>query len=322
MTKTPTYSIVVPAYNEESVLPLFYEKIVEVFANQPEEYEVIFVDDGSSDKTYEILEELYKKNPRFKNVKLSRNFGHQLAVTAGLEHAAGQAIVIIDVDLQDPPEVILEMIKKWKEGYQIVYGTRSKRHDESIFKRITANAFYRLLDSWSDKAKIPRNVGDFRLIDRRVLEVFLALPERQRFLRGLFAWMGFKSCSVVYERAGRAAGESHYPLSRMIKFATDGLIGFSMAPLRLVLQLGVLISLISFLAVVVALGLHLLGIYAISGWAIVALSVFFMGGVQLCMIGVLGTYIGRIYEEVQHRPLYITDKTSGIQKDALEKISA
>lgn len=309
-------SIVVPCYNEDAVLPEMHRRLVAVL-EQIEDltFELIYTDDGSNDHTPDLLRELQASDARVRVVTLSRNFGHQLAVTAGLEHATGDALVIVDADLQDPPEVIPEMIARWHDGYQVVYGLRATRAGESRFKRWTAKAFYRLINVVSD-IEIPLDVGDFRLLDRKVVDVLLAMPERDRFLRGMVSWIGFKQVAVIYDREPRRAGESKYPFMKMLRFAVDSVISFSFVPLRLAIWVGCGAILASFGGIVYALAIRLYTTTWVRGWASIFTAVLFLGGVQLITLGIVGEYVGRIYAEVKLRPLYVVRERLGFVDEA------
>ncbi|MCL4101400.1 dolichol-phosphate mannosyltransferase [Fibrobacter sp. UWH9] len=299
-------SVIIPVFNEEEIVAKTYEVLEEELKNV--EHELIFVNDGSKDRTREIVEGLLPSNPNNKIVNFSRNFGHQAAFSAGLDKASGDAVVIIDGDLQDPPSLIHEMLEKWREGYQVVYAQRNKRAGETIFKKFTAFAFYRLIGKLTS-IEIPPDTGDFRLMDRCVVDQLKNLPERSRFLRGLVCWVGFKKIGVKYDRAERTAGTSKYPLKKMLRLAFDGITGFSSAPLKLSFYAGMF-------ATIVGLGLFVWSIIekifypttTVPGWASLMTAIVFFGGVQLISIGIMGEYIGRIYDEVKQRPLYIEDK--------------
>lgn len=298
------YSIVVPVYNEEEVAQVSYARLKKTMDSLNESYELIFVNDGSKDKTYEIMKEICEKDPNAKLIDFSRNFGHQIAITAGMDLAEGQAIVVIDADLQDPPEVIPEMINKWKEGYDVVYGKRTKRKGESIFKRATASIFYRFLHNMTN-VDIPVDVGDFRLIDRKVCDAMKSIHEKNRFVRGLVSWAGFKQGAVEYVREERFAGVTKYPLSKMIKFASDAITGFSYKPLKIATFLGVLVSIggFGYLLWVVYETLFLGG--TMRGWASsISINLIF-NGITLIILGIIGEYVGRIYDESKNRPLYL-----------------
>jgi len=306
-------SIVVPCYNEELVLAELHDRLVSVLDQIGNfDGEIIYVDDGSADQTLLLLQQLQRDSPRVRVVSLSRNFGHQIAVTAGLEHAAGDAVVIIDADLQDPPEVIPEMVARWQDGYQVVYGLRAKRDGETTFKLWTAKAFYRLINRVSE-VEIPLDVGDFRLIDRQVVDVLLEMPERDRFLRGMISWVGFKQVAVIYDRAARHAGETKYPLIRMLRFAVDSVISFSFAPLRLAIWVGFAAIVAAVAGIVYALIIRIYTTTWVRGWASIFTAVLFLGGVQLVTLGIVGEYVGRIYAEVKLRPLYVVRERLGFE---------
>jgi len=299
-------SVIVPLYNEEEIVEKTFLTLEEELKNI--EHQIIFVNDGSKDRTREILEQLLQKTPYNELVNFSRNFGHQAAFSAGLQHAKGDAVVIIDGDLQDPPSLIHDMISKWQEGYQVVYAQRNKRRGESLFKRFSAYCFYRVIHALTN-IEIPPDTGDFRLMDRVVVDQLNSLPERSRFLRGLVCWVGFKKVGILYDRAERTAGISKYPLRKMIRLAIDGITGFSTTPLKISFLVGLL-------ATIIALGVFIWSILekvlfpetTVPGWASLMGAIVFFGGIQLISIGILGEYIGRIYDEVKQRPLYIEDK--------------
>ena len=301
---TPTLSIVVPCYNEQESIHACHEKLTQVLSALKESYEIVYVDDGSRDQTAALLEQIYARDSHVVVVRLSRNFGHQPAVTAGLSASLGNAVVIIDADLQDPPELIPEMVKLWRSGYKVVYGIRQTRDGETPFKLWTAKAFYRLINSLSD-VEIPVDTGDFRLIDRVVVDVFLQMPERHRLLRGMWSWIGFSQVGLPYQRGPRFAGETKYPLRKMLGLALDGIVSFSVVPLRLVTALGFLSAGAAFLGIVYTLWVRLLTHSWVRGWAISFVGMLFMAGVQMLCLGILGEYIGRIYTESKQRPLFI-----------------
>lgn len=274
--------------------------------------EFVFVDDGSKDKTAQILIRLQREDPRVRAILLSRNFGHQIAVTAGIEHAAGNAVVVIDADLQDPPEIILTMVGRWKAGVDVAYGVREQRDGESAFKLWTAKAFYRLINHLSD-VEIPLDAGDFRLIDRRVVETLQTMPERDRFVRGMVAWSGFRQEPVYYKRAARFAGATKYPMRKMLRFATDGILSFSIVPLRLASYLGLAASALALFGILYALALRLFTDIWVAGWTFQIISELFLGGVQLMFLGIIGEYVGRIYAEVKRRPLYVVRDRLGFE---------
>lgn len=307
----PVYSIVIPIFNEQETLPELQKRLSYLMGALDGPVEVVLIDDGSMDSSYDIMLEMSHSDPRLKVAQLSRNFGHQTAITAGMDLAIGDAIVIMDADLQDPPEVVLEMAARWREGYEIIYGVREQRLGETWFKRTTAAVFYRLLRKMTD-LDIPADVGDFRLVDRKALNAFKSLREHSRYIRGLFTWIGFKQTGVSYKRAERFAGETKYPLNKMVKLATDGIVSFSIAPLRFALNCGFAIAILSLMAAAGAIIVKLTGIRVVPGWVSLVVVISFLGGVQLVVMGTLGEYIGRIYEEVRNRPLYIVRDASGI----------
>ncbi len=303
----PEISVIVPLYNEELVIEQMYKQLSGVMEKTGLTYEILLVNDGSSDRTVELARGICSSDQNVKLIIFSRNFGHQFAITAGMDRSSGEAVVVIDADLQDPPEVIPEMIQKWKEGYQVVYGVRDKREGESWFKLLSAAAFYRLLKRMTS-VDIPVDTGDFRLVDRRVLGEFNNMRERARFVRGMISWVGFKQTEVRYVRHERFAGETKYPFSKMLKFAIDGLLSFSLVPLKLASGLGLVSALVSFCFM--AYGLFMKYFYpdqVLPGWSSLFSAVLFIGGIQLICLGVLGEYIGRIYEEIKKRPLYIIE---------------
>ena len=305
-------SVVVPMYYEEAVAEECYKRLSKVMELNNYNYELIFVNDGSKDKTREILKQISSTDIRAKVINFSRNFGHQAAVTAGIVNAKGDAIVIIDADLQDPPELITDMINLWKNGHDVVYAKRKKRKGETWFKLVTAKYFYKFLDSMSD-VKIPQNTGDFRLIDKKVAKVFLSLPERNRFIRGMISWVGFNQVAIEYVRDERFAGETKYPLRKMIKFAADGIIGFSSKPLKLITTLGLLSVMLSFAILLYTIVSKLLQADIERGWTSIMLAISFFSGVQLLSLGIVGEYIARIYDETKGRPLYIIEEKLNIE---------
>ncbi len=300
----PTISIVAPVYNEAETLPALYPRIQEVMARSGESWELVLIDDGSRDGSADLIRQLRDQDERVRPVIFARNFGHQLAVTAGLDYSRGHAVVIIDADLQDPPEVILEMLDKWRQGYEVVYAVRSEREGESWFKLMTARIFYRLIYRITD-VDIPLDTGDFRLMDRKVVDVVNSMRERHRFLRGMSSWVGFRQTGVRYKRAARFAGETKYPLRKMVKFASDAVTSFSFFPLRLATYLGFISAGISILAIPLVVLLRASGSQAFFGQATTLIAVLFLGGVQLISLGILGEYLGRLYDEAKGRPLYI-----------------
>lgn len=300
----PVFTIIAPIYNENPTIPELYRRTCEVMDSTDESWELIMVDDGSSDGSTGVIRELAEKDRRVRPVIFARNFGHQLAVTAGLDYSRGQAVVIIDSDLQDPPEVILEMIAKWREGYEVVYAVRAEREGESWFKLFTASLFYRLIYRITD-VDIPMDTGDFRLLDRKAVEVLKRMRERHRFLRGMSVWIGFRQVGVTYDRAARFAGETKYPFKKMFKFALDAVTSFSYFPLQVATYFGFFLAGISLLAIPVVIATRLAGSQAFFGQATTLIAVLFLGGVQLISLGILGEYIGRLYDEAKGRPLYI-----------------
>lgn len=304
MSDSIVYSIVVPVYNEELVVLETYKRLKKVMDGVNEPYEIIFVNDGSKDKTAAIINEICQMDKNIKLIDFSRNFGHQIAITAGMDYAAGNAIVVIDADLQDPPEIIPKMIAKWKEGYDVVYGKRIERKGETFFKKFTAAMFYRILRRMTD-VDIPVDTGDFRLIDRKVCDALKRVNERNRYIRGIISWLGFRQIGVEFVRENRFAGETKYPLKKMMKFAFDAITSFSYKPLKLASYAGIFLSFISFIYLMVVLVQKLFIGGAVPGWAsIVAVNLFF-NGIILMMLGIIGEYIGRIYDEAKGRPLYV-----------------
>ena len=299
-----SYSIVAPIYNEMDNLPELYRRVKEVMDSTNETWELILVDDGSTDGSTTALREMAKKDQCVRSVIFARNFGHQVAVTAGLDYSRGDAVVIIDADLQDPPELILEMIKKWKEGYEVVYAVRAEREGESWFKLWTASLFYRLIYRITD-VKIPLDTGDFRLMDRSVVEVMNSMRERHRFLRGMSAWVGFKQIGVEYKRAARKAGETKYPFRKMLRLALNAITSFSYLPLQVATFFGFASAGIAIIAIPFVVYMRMTGSQAFFGQATTLIAVLFLGGVQLISLGILGEYIGRLYDEAKGRPLYI-----------------
>jgi dolichol-phosphate mannosyltransferase len=307
------YSIIAPCYNEEENLPELYQKIKTTLEKTGEVWELILINDGSRDRTAQVMRELHAADPRVHYIDFARNFGHQIAVTAGMDYAQGEAIILIDADLQDPPELILEMIDKWKEGYEVIYAVRTGRKGESWFKLMTAKLFYRLIYRITD-VDIPLDTGDFRLMDRKVVNAMRQMKERHRFIRGMTSWIGFKQTGVEYVRQERFAGATKYPLRRMVKFAWDAITGFSYFPLQLAMYLGFIIAAISSLFIFVVIVARLSGVQAFAGQATTLVMVLFLGGVQLISLGIIGEYLGRIYDEVKGRPLYVVSEAVGFEK--------
>ncbi|MBN1535327.1 MAG: glycosyltransferase family 2 protein [Anaerolineales bacterium] len=303
MTET-VISIIAPIFNEKETLPELYRRVSDVMRSTGENWELLLIDDGSTDGSTEIIQQFAQEDHHIKPVIFARNFGHQLAVTAGLDYARGNAVVIIDADLQDPPEVIIDMLKKWREGFEVVYAIRSKREGESWFKLFTASLFYRIIYRITD-VKIPLDTGDFRLLDRKVVDVLKNMREQHRFLRGMSVWVGFRQTGVEYERSARYAGETKYPFKKMFKFAKDAITSFSYLPLQLATYLGFVSAGLAILAIPVVVILRQSGSQAFFGQATTLIAVLFLGGVQLISLGILGEYIGRLFDEAKGRPLYI-----------------
>lgn len=302
-------TLVIPMYYEEKVANECYKRVKENLDKlENYEYEIIFVNDGSKDKTLEILEEISKKDENVKIISFSRNFGHQAAVTAGLQYVKGDCILIMDADLQDPPELIPDMLKLWEEGNEVIYGQRKSREGESAFKLFTAKMFYKTLNALSD-VEIPKDTGDFRLVDRKVVDTINSLPEHNKFLRGLFSWVGYKQTPFMYERKERFAGDTKYPLKKMLKLASDGIISFSTKPLKLVGALGIISIVISVLLLIYALVSYIFNLNNLSaGWTSIMVAITFFSGIQLMSIWIIAEYVGRIYDETKQRPQYIIDK--------------
>ena len=308
-------SIVIPVYFEENVIGVIYSRLKDILSRISYNYEIIFVDDGSMDRTLELLKEIASKDKSVKIISFSRNFGHQVAITAGIDEASGDGIILMDADMQDPPEVILEMIVKWEKGYDVVYAKRKHRIGESFFKKTTASIFYKLFNKLTD-VKIPLDTGDFRLIDRKIKNDLFKMREKNRFVRGIISWLGYRQTFVEFERLKRVSGETKYPLRKMIKFAYDGITSFSVFPLKIALNIG-------FFSILIALFLVFYAIYqylffptvTIPGWTSILVAVVFFGGVQLFTIGIIGEYVGRIFEESKNRPLYIISEKINFEKD-------
>lgn len=308
-------SLIIPMYYEELVAQECYNRTCGVLKKLEDyEYEIIFVNDGSKDKTLEILEEIAKNDKNVKVLSFSRNFGHQAAVTAGLKEVSGDAIVIIDADLQDPPELIPEMLKKWEEGNEVIYGKRKVRSGESVFKLMTSKMFYKTLNVFSD-VDIPKDTGDFRLVDRKVVDTMNSLPEHNKFLRGLWSWIGYKQYAFEYERKERLAGETKYPLKKMLKLASDGIISFSTKPLKIVGALGIFSIIMSICMLIYAILSYILKTRNLSaGWTSLMIAITFFAGVQLLSLWIISEYIGRIYDESKNRPQYIIDRKINIKE--------
>lgn len=307
-------SIIIPCFNEEDVICETIKRLQNLRKSSNEKFELIFVDDGSQDETLRHLKFFAEQDNQIKIICFARNFGHQIAVTAGIDAANGDAVILIDADLQDPPEVIHEMVAKYREGFDVVYGTRTERSGESKFKLLTARTFYRLLNKLSD-VPIPMDTGDFRLMSRRVVDTLRAMPENDRFVRGMVAWAGFQQTSLPYKRAERFAGVSKYPLAKMLSFATDGILSFSTKPLQLAVGVGLLAAAMSILGIFYALFLRIFTNNWVEGWTALIIAVLFIGGVQLICIGILGEYVGRIYSEAKKRPLYVVQEYIGFDDE-------
>lgn len=311
MNPLPRYSIIAPVFNEEDNLPELYRQMQQTMDATGEPWELILINDGSRDKSNEIMRGLHRQDSRVKTVEFAKNFGHQIAVTAGLDYAKGDAVVIIDADLQDPPSVILQMIQKWKEGYEIVFAVRIERKGETWFKEFTAKLFYRLIYRITD-IDIPLDTGDFRLIDRKAVDTLNTMRERHRFIRGMTSWVGFRQTGVEYVREERFAGETHYPFKKMFKFALDAITGFSYLPLQIATYAGFIIAGLSAIAALLVIYARLfLASQAFFGQATTLVAVLFLGGIQLITLGIIGEYLGRIYDEVKGRPLYVVREAQG-----------
>lgn len=306
-------SVIVPCLNEQEVICSTHQRLTAALEQAALDFEIIYVDDGSTDATPELLRELQTQDSRVRMVRFSRNFGHQIAITAGLEHASGDAVAIIDADLQDPPEVILEFLQKWMDGYDVVYGVRSERDGETAFKLWTAKAFYRLIGKLSE-TPIPLDTGDFRLMDRHVVEALLSMPERDRFVRGMVSWLGFSQVALPYHRAARAAGTTKFSLFKMLRFATDGIVSFSISPLRLATWMGFAASGFAILVMLYTLYERVFGTGVVRGWTSTMMAILFIGGVQLICLGIIGEYVGRIYGEAKRRPLYVVREKVGFEQ--------
>ena len=321
----PTLTVVIPIFNEEEVIPELARRlreVIQVWNTQIDSWEVVFVNDGSKDRSLEQLKLLATEESRFKVISFARNFGHQMAITAGLDRAEGEAVVIMDADLQDPPEVVSEMIARWREGFDVVYGVRTKRVGETLFKRASAAIFYRVLRAMLGGISIPADAGDFRLIGRPVVLAMRALRERHRFVRGMVAWVGFRQTAVYYARPARFAGETKYPIKKMVRFAIDGIASFSVVPLRFATWLGVLAGTMAGLTAAWATYQRFFGTGVVPGWTTIMIAVALGSSAQLLMTGVLGEYVGRIYEEIKRRPLYITQEEINLSSSAGERTHA
>ena len=315
------FSIVAPCYNEEGNLNELYRRIREIMDQTGANWELVLINDGSADRTAEMMRELHTADSRVHFIDFARNFGHQIAVTAGLDYAQGEAVIIIDADLQEPPELILEMIEKWKEGYQVVYAVRRERKGESWFKLFTAKLFYRIIYRITD-VNIPLDTGDFRLMDRKVVDALKHMQERHRFIRGMTSWVGFKQTGVYYTREERFAGQTKYPFRRMLKFALDAVTSFSFFPLQMATYLGFAIAALSGLGAILVIIARLFGNptnQPFFGQATTLVMVLFLGGVQLISLGIIGEYLGRIYDEVKGRPMYIVNEAVGFAESVKRK---
>jgi dolichol-phosphate mannosyltransferase len=308
-------SIVVPCYNEQEVFGETYRRLTATFEqldSSKYQYEIIFVNDGSRDNTLEQIQEIIKIDTRIKGINFSRNFGHQIAITAGLDNCKGDAAVVIDADLQDPPSVILEMVKKWEEGYDVIFGKRNARAGESTFKLLTAKWFYRFINRLSD-VDMPLDTGDFRLMDRNALDQFLSMRETYRFVRGMVAWIGFKQTFVEYDRESRFAGTTKYPLKKMLRLASDAILSFSNTPLKIATFVGFITSIVAFFGILYSLYMRLFTDNFVEGWTLLMISVLLIGGIILLVLGIIGEYVGRIYGEIKQRPLYIIRDKLGFE---------
>ncbi|MGH9682733.1 MAG: glycosyltransferase family 2 protein [Candidatus Acidiferrales bacterium] len=306
-------SVVVPCFNEEEALVKTHHRLTAALGQCGMDFEIIYIDDGSADSTLSVLRGLQTIDERIRVLGFSRNFGHQMAITAGIEHAAGDAVVVIDADLQDPPEVILDFLRKWLDGYDVVYGVRTERAGETAFKLVTAKLFYRFMGRLSE-TRIPFDTGDFRLMDRRVVDALLSMPERDRFVRGMVSWLGFSQISVSYRRQARVAGVTKFSLPRMVRFAMDGIFSFSILPLRLATWTGFAASALSVVGIALVLLERFFGVVGlVKGWSSTVIAVLFIGGVQLICMGIIGEYVGRIYGESKHRPLYVVRESLGFE---------
>jgi polyisoprenyl-phosphate glycosyltransferase len=310
------YSFVIPVFNEQETLPELHRRLSDVIKGLDGEAELLFVDDCSYDGSFELLAELGRRDERIRVIRFARNFGHQVAITAGLEHAVGDAVVVLDADLQDPPEVVPDLVARWKEGYEVVYAVREHRSGESWVKRVTASWFYRILRRIAH-IEIPLDAGDFRLVDRRAVDAFRAMRERTRYVRGMFSWVGFRQSGVLYTSPARTAGQSKYSGARMFRLAADAVIGFSNRPLRLGLNIGFAVSIASILFGLSAVITKLAGYFVVPGWTSVMILVGIVGGIQLVVLGVIGEYVSHIFDEVKRRPLYVVSRVHGVPEQDL-----
>lgn len=308
-------SIVVPCFNEQEVFAETYRRLTETLVgldSSKYDYELIFVNDGSKDTTLELIHDAVKRDSRVKGINFARNFGHQIAITAGLDNCKGDAAVVIDADLQDPPHIILEMVKKWEEGYDVIFGKRKERAGESAFKLITAKYFYRFINRLSD-VDIPLDTGDFRLMDRNALNQFLRMRETYRFVRGMVAWIGFNQTYVEYDRESRFAGTTKYPLKKMLRLASDAILSFSNTPLKVATFVGFVTSILAFFGILYSLYMRLFTNHFVEGWTLLMISILLIGGIILLVLGIIGEYVGRIYGEIKQRPLYIIKEKIGFE---------
>jgi polyisoprenyl-phosphate glycosyltransferase len=305
---------VIPVFNEQETLPELHSRLAAVIDGLDGDVEILFVDDCSFDRTHDLLVDIQRRDPRVKVIRFARNFGHQIAISAGLDFALGDAVIVMDADLQDPPEVVPDLIARWREGYEVVYAVREQREGEAWIKRVTAAWFYRLLRRLAS-VSMPVDVGDFRLVDRQALDAFRSMRERRRYVRGMFSWVGFRQTGVLYKRPERFAGEPKYSFSKSLRLAVDGIVSFSNAPLRLALIWGFFFAAASFVIGISAIVAKLAGAFVVPGWASIFVVVSFLGGIQLMLMGMMGLYIGRIYEEVKARPLYVIRETHGLGDD-------
>ncbi len=321
MRRSVDISVVVPCFNEEEVLDATHDRLRRVLAKTGLSFEIIYVDDGSKDQTAELLHDIQLSCPYVKVLRLSRNFGHQIASTAGIDHASGNAVILIDADLQDPPEVIPAMVAKWREGYQVVYGRRLSRPGETHFKRLTAKAFYRLINRLSE-VPIPLDTGDFRLMDRLVVDALSGMREKHRLLRAMTSWVGFRQGEVTYHRAERFGGKSKYPLRKMIVLALDGIVSFSTIPLKFVTGLGLILSALAFVGMFYAFVLRVLTDTWVPGWTLLFIAVLLIGGFQCIFLGIIGEYVGRIYSESKNRPLFLVLEKLGFEVSSASPAAA
>lgn len=307
----PLISVVVPVYNEQEVMEALHSRLLQVLAPDVPSFEVVFVNDGSKDLSAQMIDQISRSDSRFKAIHFSRNFGHQAAVTAGLHAVSGQTVVVIDADLQDPPELIHQMIEKWDEGFDVVYAQKKRREGIGPIKRASYYLYYRVLGSLSD-VEVPPDTGDFCLMDRQIVDLLNAMPERNRYVRGLRAWLGFRQTAILFERPARFAGETKYPFKRLVGLAIDGILSLSKAPLRLAMYLGFFASAVSFILLIAFIAERLFGSGQLArGWASTIVVILFLGGIQLICLGVIGEFIGRIYDEVKQRPLYVVGRSTG-----------